>query len=448
VTGSGGSSLTSRLIVTITVGITALWLAGAIFASLFLQHELVESFDRAEEQVAQRLLPLITDSLFDRDEAGTEVHEVHRFEQDGERGLVYQLSEPDGRLLLKSDDAPVRPLDSVVQPGFSTTQDFRVYTLSDPSTHFTIQVGELLAHRQNAILRSTLTLFLPLLLLIPLSAAAIWLATRRALKPLAALRREIASRSSSNLQPLALAGLPSELIPIVQALDSLIGRLGLSLESERQFAANSAHELRTPIAGALAQTQRLLETTEDARALAEGRKIETSLRRLASLSEKLMQLARAEAGMAATDELTEVVPVLRLVVTEIKGGPGASRVINVQVQPGAEYLRVRINVDALGIVLRNLVENALAHSPPSTVVDVEVTASGGVTVRNAGPAINSETLQTLRARFQRGVTTASGSGLGLAIVDTILHQVGGELILNSPAKGQVDGFEAIVTIPG
>jgi two-component system OmpR family sensor kinase len=441
------SSLTGRLIVTTTIGVAAFWLAGALFSSLFLQHELTESFDRAEEQVAQRLLPLTTDSLFDRDEAAPEVHEVHRFEHGGERGLVYQLVAPGGRLVVKSDDAPLDLLDPGAAAGFSTTAEFRVFTLSDPSTHLTIQVGELLAHRQNAVWGSTLTLFLPLLLLIPLSAAVIWFATRRALRPLAALRREITARGSSNLQPLGLTDLPIELTPITRALDSLIGRLGQALEAERQFAANSAHELRTPIAGALAQTQRLLETTDDPRTAVEGRKIETSLRRLATLSEKLMQLARADAGMAATDEATEVLPVLRMVVSESGILLRSEKAINLRIAPGADGLRAPINVDALGIVLRNLIDNALAHSPASTPIEVELTTSSEVRVRNVSAVVPQEVLLRLRDRFQRGATSAPGSGLGLAIVDTILRQVGGELMLSSPIAGREDGFEAVARLP-
>jgi two-component system OmpR family sensor kinase len=430
-----------------TIGVAILWLAGAVFSSLFLQHELTESFDRAEEEVARRLLPLTTDSLFDREEAGPEVHEVHRFEHNRTRGLVYQLSRPDGRLVIKSDDAPNEALDPASRSGFTTTDRFRVFTLSDPATQLTIQVGEAVEQRRSALWGSTLGLFVPLLLLIPLSAAVIWKVTRGALRPLAELRREIAARGSTNLKPLGLGNLPSELTPIAQALDSLIGRLGSALESERQFAANSAHELRTPIAGALAQTQRLLETTTDQRALSDARKIEAALRRLASLAEKLMQLARADAGFALTGELTEVVPVLHLVVAESRLAALARPQVEVRVAPAAERLRARISVDALGIVLRNLIDNALTHSPPDLPVEVEVSATGEISVRNAAPVIPAATLQRLRARFERGATKAAGSGLGLAIVDTILRQVGGELVLNSPATGRDDGFEAIVRLP-
>jgi two-component system OmpR family sensor kinase len=425
----------------LTVGMTVLWLAGALISSAILQHELNESFDRAEAEIARRLLPLMADALFDRDEEGGDVHEIHHLPVEAGRTLIYQLQAPDGRLLIKSDDAPDTPLDARATAGFSTTARYRVFTIVDQQTGLSIQVAELLSRRARAVWGSTLTLFLPLIVLIPLSAAAIWFGTRRGLEPLSRLRQQIANRDSANLSPIASDGLPAELVPIGAALSGLILRLRAALEAERQFAANSAHELRTPIAAALAQTQRLLETTKDEPALAEGRKIEVTLRRLASLAEKLLQLARADAGMAATGEPTAVLPILRLVIDDVAARSG--RVITLGVEPGGEDLRAPISLDALGIVLRNLIDNAVNHSPPASRIEIEVTRTS-ITIRNDAPAVAPDVLAHLRDRFVRGATTVSGSGLGLAIVEAILEQTGGRLALKSPPSGRAQGFEAVL----
>jgi two-component system OmpR family sensor kinase len=284
-------------------------------------------------------------------------------------------------------------------------------------------------------------------LLIPLSAAGIWIVTRRGLRPLADLRREIALRGSANLQPIRDDNLPGELTPIAVALSRLIERVRAALDAERQFAANSAHELRTPIAGALAQTQRLIETADDERVRAEGRKIEGALRRLAALSEKLLQLARADAGMAASGEPTLVVPIVNLVLADARTQGVVPRTFELKVAPGAEGVCAAINIDALGIVLRNIVDNAIAHSPPDTPVEVEITGGATIVVRNASAVVPPEAMAKLTSRFERGPTSASGSGLGLAIVDTILSQIGGRLALHSPATGRADGFEAVITLP-
>ena len=437
-------SITGRLIMMLTLATTVLWLAAALLSGTVLRHELNESFDRAEAEVARRLLPLMTDSLFDRDEAGPEIHEIQHFGIGRDPALVYQLSERNGHLLLKSDDAPLAPLNAGASPGFSTTADYRVFTLSDPATGLTIQIGELLGHRNRAIWASFATLVLPLLILIPLSGIGIWLATRQGLRPLVRLRQEISRRNTANLEPLAVDGLPAELTPIAVALSNLIARLKSALDAERQFAANSAHELRTPIAAALAQTQRLIATTPDEATRGEARKIEGTLRRLAGLAEKLMQLARADAGMALSGQKTRLLPVLQLVIDDSGAQARPTRVISLDVAPRAEDVAVDINVDGLGIVLRNLIDNAIVHSPPETDIEIRLSQDAEVSVRNHGAVVPAEALARLSQRFERGATTASGSGLGLAIVETILNQVGGGLSLHSPASGWPDGFEAAV----
>lgn len=422
---------------------TLLWLVSAAISSAILQSELTESFDRAEAEVGRRLLSLAVDSLQETDETGAETREPHRlkFDQDS---LVYQIRRGDGRILLKSHDAPTTPLTELGALGFSNTRDFRVFTLADPSSKMVIQVGELQIHRDEAIWASRLSLFLPLLLLIPLGAAAIWISTRRGLKPLDALRAEIATRDSANLTPLTVDGLPRELKPIASALSRLIDRLRSALDAERQLASNSSHELRTPIAAALAQIQRLIETTSDRKARSEARKVEATLRRLASLAEKLMQLTRADAGMAISGGPTALVPVLKLVIADSISRLRRPRDLLLEVAREAENVTVPINVDALGIVLRNLIDNAINHSSPDTPILVTVSAEGDVTLSNECPVVSPEALSRLRQRFVRGTTMASGSGLGLPIVETIIEQIGGELTLKSPRTDSAEGFEATV----
>jgi len=103
--------------------------------------------------------------------------------------------------------------------------------------------------------------------------------------------------------------------------------------------------------------------------------------------------------------------------------------------------------DALGIVLQNLIDNALAHGNRSEPVTVRVTPDGTIAVANAGPVVPPESLATLTRRFVRGGTSAEGLGLGLSIVEAIMAQAGGRLDLFSPARGRTDGFEAVLTFP-
>ena len=185
-----------------------------------------------------------------------------------------------------------------------------------------LQVADLLADRREAAGEDALALLGPLLLLVPLSALAIWLIVGRAMAPIEALRRRIGERDGANLAPLEAEDIPSELSGIVVSVDRLLERLRLALEAEREFTANSAHELRTPIAGALAQTQRLVAELPAGAGRRRAAQVEAALVELARLAEKLLQLARAEAGIGTASKNVDLVPVVELVVGDFLRRPG------------------------------------------------------------------------------------------------------------------------------
>jgi two-component system, OmpR family, sensor kinase len=219
-----------------------------------------------------------------------------------------------------------------------------------------------------------------------------------------------------------------------------------ALEAERSFTANSAHELRTPIAAALAQTQRLLKAIPHGPTQEHARAIETALRKLSRLSEKLLQLARAEGGGLLAESPQNLVQVLHLVLDDFGRNPAIAKRLNVDV-PLECSLWSQIDPDAFAILARNLVENALKYSPAASIVRITLTIDNRFSVANECPVIPPEILSQLTRRFDRGVTLTRGSGLGLAIVETIANGVDAQLELFSPIPGQLDGFEATVHLP-
>jgi two-component system OmpR family sensor kinase len=160
--------------------------------------------------------------------------------------------------------------------------------------------------------------------------------------------------------------------------------------------------------------------------------------------EKLLQLARAESGAALTREPFDALPVLRLLVdeqarrSEVRGRVALD-------DGGRSALWLDGDLDAFGIAVQNLLDNALAHGDGE--VRVGLLAEGTISVASGGPAVPAAELAGLTARFVRGRTRGPGSGLGLAIVEAIARQSGGSLTLHSPARGRPDGFEAVLALP-
>jgi two-component system OmpR family sensor kinase len=448
-------SLSRRLILALTGATVLLWLVAAGAAALIMVDELDETFDSALQETAQRLLPLAIDDLSDRagrfardddDEDDDDDDEPREIAWAGvaehQEYLTYQLRDSTGRLLLRSHDAPAAPFDVPLGGGFAERAGLRLYTEATLDGRLFLTVAEPLGHRREAVVEGAVAFLWPLVALVLLSPLAIAWTVRHGMRPVAILRRAIALRGGGNLAAIDDDRLPVEIAPIAGAVNRLLQRLRAALEAERQFTANSAHELRTPVASALAQVQRLKAELADAPVAERAGRIEAELHRLGALIEKLLQLSRAEAGTALAAEDTDLMPALRLVVEELERSPLGRDRLTFDVD-GADRLMSRLDLDAFAIALRNLIENALRHAAGPVEVTV---AEGGIHIVNGGPPVPEETLAGLKHRFARGATSAGGSGLGLAIADTILGQAGARLDLRSPAEGRADGFEAIVRL--
>jgi two-component system OmpR family sensor kinase len=434
-------SIAWRLAIGLTAFTALLWIGAAAIAVFVMQRELNAAYDENLRQSAMRLLPLAMHRLY-------EPEELDEFTGgDDDMGYVgYFIVGIDGRIIARVGDVPASLLSERIPTGYSTRDQHRIFSEEDDRGRFRIVVSEPLVHRTAALWGSLVTLTLPLAALIPIIAIGIWFAIRIAMRPVETLSREIATRDRRNLAPLSREGQPVELAPIADAVASLLRRLQAALDAERAFAASSAHELRTPIAGALAQTQQLaleLGTRPGRQRVAE---IESALRHLARLSEKLLQLARLEAGFAQAAVEADLMPVTRLVVRDYNARKPEKARIRIETPKQGE-LRAAIDADAFAIALRNLVENASLHGDPEVPVAVTVAADRTIHVINAGPIVPPETLARIGEPFVRGSTLADGTGLGLSIVRSIMQQAGGRLEVRSPAGRREDGFEAILLLP-
>lgn len=435
-------SMTRKLVVAITSVVAAFWLVAMGFGVLIMQDEFSEIFDSGVQETAERLLPIVSDDLAGR-QAGNAPRRLPEKPATNREYLTYQVRGREGQVLMKSRDAPAVPFPVALAVGFSQTDTHRIYTAGTADGSLYIQVADALDHRHEAAIEGGMALFFPILALIPASIIAIILVVRMTLSPIEGLRDDIATKDGGNMNPVDAAGLPVELRPIARSVNLLLERLRAALESEREFTANSAHELRTPIAGALAQTQRLLAEVPPSLAARVGQ-IERSLQHLGRLAEKLLQMSRAEAGIGISAEKTDLFPILQVVVEDIRRSAlGAGRIALHAEEP--IHVERQIRADAFAIVVRNLLENALVHSPARSIVDVYFDRDG-IRVVNDSAILDQSTLAGLTRRFARGPTQAAGSGLGLSIVKRFVEQMNGDLELHSPATGRPGGFEAAVRL--
>ncbi len=436
-------SLRRRLGLGLTLGTAALWLAASLAAGLLLEREIGAVHDSALQEVAQRILPLAYAEVLSRDDGAA----AQRMPPVGPHReyITYVVRDAAGRELLQSSDADAMKIPKGMPQGFHSSDRLRTYTETAVQGTIIVTTAEELAQRRDAVWHAVSALLWPLAALIPIAMVGVWLAVRLAFRPVVSFQTALEARGRGNLDPVGAEGLPRELAPVASSVNALIGRLRGTLEAERSFTANSAHELRTPIAAALAQAQRLVSELPDDARRERARAIATSLRRLSRLSEKLLQLAKAEGGGLIAQEAAPLAPVLELVVDELRrqGDVGDRIALSIADRTWTSDL----DPDAFAILARNLAENALRHGDPDEPVSV-VLQPGLLQVTNAGPLVPAERLDALTRPFERGPTAAQGSGLGLAIAAAICRGAGLALTLASPAPGREDGFCATVRFAG
>lgn len=433
-------SIRLRSAAALSLVVTVIWLVTAGVTARLLHSELDEVFDSALQETGQRILQLAVVDVLGREEEGVTQH-VMALDDHAEH-FTYIVRDDQGRILLTSHRADPAGFPAFTTTGFHEAQDLRFYHESAVRGTVSLTIAEPLSHRREVAQEMVLGLALPLVVMIPLSIAGIFYGLGYGLRPLGQLRAQLARRGAKDLSPLPTDTMAQELKPIADTLNQLLARLDKSFAAERSFAANAAHELRTPIAGALAQVQRLQQTSTDPDSARRAGEIEATLKRLTRLSERLMQLARAEGARLMADTPQDLRPILRIVAADFAKGQDTGRV---DLALPETAVPTDIDPDAVAIIVRNLIENALRHGAGGAVA-VALDPDGTLRVDNDCPAISPADLAALSGRFVRGKDAGEGSGLGLAIVHTIAERIGSPLNLTSPLPGQDTGIRASIVL--
>ncbi len=360
--------------------------------------------------------------------------------------MIVQIWRADGIMLYRSGNARLLPQVAVL--GFSDTRAhgtaFRVYALQTPTQ--VIQIAQEAASRRQMAGDVALRAIVPVLLLAPLIGLVVWWVVTRTLAPLARTRAQLAARRADDLSPLPDADLPQEVQPLVQEMNLLLARLQAAFGALQRFVGDAAHELRTPLAALRLQVQSLARAPDDdARRIASERAA-AGIDRATRMVEQLLHLARQDAGQmqAAAPQPVDMAPLCQRAVEDVQPlAQQAGLALLCAADPAAPPITGW--PDALALLLRNLLENALRYTPAGGTVRCSWNTDGkdgeagaaALTVEDSGPGIAPEERERVLDRFYRVPGTAAhGSGLGLAIVSAVARQHGARLVLDgSPCLG-------------
>jgi len=421
------TSLRAKLLVLLLAIISLAWMATAVLIYFDAHHEIDELFDAQLAQSAQVLLAQARHDLKDErendDGIATEITGAgHKYE----RKIAFQVWDKHGRLLLRSASAPAEPL-ATRESGFAEAvidgKPWRVYSQREEEGEIRVQVGERHEVRNELAASVAQRLLLPLGIALPVLALLIWFAVGRGLSPLRRIGSEVAQRDPANLAPLEERTAPAEITPLLHALNALLGRLDLALEGERRFTADAAHELRTPLAALKIQAQVARRAQNEAQRAAALDNLILGVDRATHLIEQLLTLARLEptGGSAALMAGCDVAAIARQTLADL--APAAlARDIELELS-SPDSAMIMGNADMLGILLRNLVDNAIRYTPRHGRVGVSLLVEQGrvrLEVTDSGPGIPQQERQRVFDRFYRILgNDAAGSGLGLSIVKRI-----------------------------
>ncbi|WP_296948572.1 ATP-binding protein [uncultured Massilia sp.] len=367
----------------------------------------------------------------------------------GNDDLVVQVWSPDGVQVFKSVSHARLPQRAVL--GFSNVRangtTYRIFSIQ--SNNQTVQVAQDLAVRRSMASNLALRTLGPIAVMMPILMLVVWWVVSGSLEPVARVRKQVASRQADDLSPVSEAGLPDEVRPLVQELNLLFGRVRTAFDAQQHFVGDAAHELRTPLAALKLQVQSLERASDnpEARRIAIGR-LTAGIERATRLVEQLLVLARQEASAAggAPRQPVDLAGVAKRAVADL-AGLAQARSIDLGLQR-ADSADVEGQPDALMILARNLVDNAIKYTPNGGTVDVSVVADAHavrLTVEDSGPGIPPEERERVFHRFYRVPgSDAAGSGLGLAIIKSIAERHGATLALGESRLG---GLEVTVTFP-
>lgn len=420
-------SLQLQLLAWALTFVGAVWLILSVVAWREAESEAEELFDAHLAQTAALLV------ILSREESGDLPEELpsHRYA----RKVAFQIWTDKGKLLARSTTAPREPLTDQSK-GFSDRRIdgryWRIYSKHDERHHHQILVAETYEARNAVGKELAKHLLMPLIFALPMLALGLVLLMRHHFKPLHRLATSIGQRSPDRLDPIALTGVPSEIQPIIEQTNRLLQRVSDSIDQERRFTADAAHEIRTPLAVIRTYAQVAVAATDPEERQRALLSVVQASDRATHLLAQLLTMARLD-----NEALTRnfVACDLRKIAVDVIADitPQAlEQQVEVMLDEGSAAW-VRGEPALLAVLLRNLIDNAIRYSPSGTFVAVTIKRTKDevrLTVSDQGPGIPEAERERVLSRFTRlSGNAAPGSGLGLSIAHRIAQIHGSTLTL-------------------
>jgi two-component system OmpR family sensor kinase len=303
---------------------------------------------------------------------------------------------------------------------------------------------------RNEIARAgALRTVMPFLILMPVLLLIVADLVRKMFQPIAALSKDIDQRAEQELHPVEDRHLPVEVRPFAVAINRLLVRVDQSMESQRRFVADAAHELRSPLTALSLQAERLADAEMSGLARERLTVLRQGIERGRILLDQLLTLAKAQSAGALPQAPVSVQSIYRRVLEDLVPLAEAKHIdIGVEGVQDAKVWASELDMIAL---VKNLVDNAIRYTPEGGHVDLSVGISAGKTVlriQDSGPGIPLAERERVFAPFYRTLGSEQiGSGLGLSIVQTIAHRIGAEIRLDVVDETQKTGLQVDIIIP-
>lgn len=430
-------SLTQRLSVILLLITTSVWIGslGSIYWGM--QKTANGIFDKSLAETAHALLSTTLSTLDGRVPEHTAIEKIQGEHYDQ---IIFQIWHRDGQLIYRSVGVATQPFVQQADFGWINMDDktYRSYSVWDSTHTIQVQIAQVWTIRQDIQQDMLMFLFLVSVIFLPLLSWLIFLTVRSHLSAVYSISRNLEQQSIEHLHPIHPV-VPKEIEPLVSSLNTLLSEIADSIQREKRFTSNAAHELRTPLAAIRLHAQVLQSARSAAESQEAAQDIVTGVDKASRMIAQLLTLARLEPNAMQAKNHVDLVNLIQSTVSMLDF---QFRQAGIDLQLQLDSAPIYAQPEQLEIMLRNLLENAVIYRHPELAPIIKVScgvaqAKVFLQIEDNGIGMDPEQIPLVFQRFYR-INQASaviGSGLGLSIVKQIVDSHQGNIEISAAPSG-------------